>query len=131
MRETGFYWVKPKSDDWDLEVRGFVKTQSPNSDVGLILAEFGICVNYHENQEDISVFGVPLIRESEYEAILEVDQTSEEEMVELSMAPRGPSIETKYGCLNGNRGFFEGFGSRDFICHNFHSFTPRDCDALI
>ena len=86
----------PKNNDWELKNRGFVKTRSPNSDVGLILAEFGICVNYHENQEDISVFGVPLIRESEYEAILEVDQASEEEVVELHIAPRGPSIETKW-----------------------------------
>jgi hypothetical protein len=86
----------PKNDDFDLEMRGFIKNRPPNSDAGFILAEFGICIGGHENVEDISPFGVPLIRESEYTAVREEYQASEEEVLEMPANPLGPSDVTKW-----------------------------------
>ena len=86
----------PENDDFDLRMRGFVKNQAPDSDAGLILAEFGICTGGHENIEGISPFGVPLIRESEYEVVRVADQASEEEMLAVPMSTSGPSLETRW-----------------------------------
>tara|TARA_B110000483_G_scaffold69049_2_gene86235 strand:+ start:2833 stop:4017 length:1185 start_codon:yes stop_codon:yes gene_type:complete len=64
----------------ELRLRGFVKHQSSQSDEMYLLAKFGICVGYHTGIENISPYGVPVIREDDYSPKLERAPLTPEEL---------------------------------------------------
>lgn len=66
----------------ELLLRGFVKHQSSQSDEMYLLAEFGICVGYHTGIENISSYGVPVIREQDYSPKIEAVPLTSQELAE-------------------------------------------------
>ncbi len=64
----------------ELRLRGFIKHQSSQSDEMYLLAKFGICVGYHTGIENISPYGVPVIREDDYSPKLERAPLTPEEL---------------------------------------------------
>ena len=66
-----------------LRLRGFVKHQTTESDEVYILAKFGICGGNHTNIENISPYGVPLIREDDYNPTIPRAQPTPEEIEEF------------------------------------------------
>ena len=85
----------------EMRLRGFVKHQTSQSDEVYILAKFGICGGKHAGIENISPYGVPLIREDDYNPTILRAQPTPEELAEFDQeydAPAWviqPSNETK------------------------------------
>ena len=85
----------------EMRLRGFVKHQTSQSDEVYILAQFGICGGKHAGIENISPYGVPLIREDDYNPMIPRAQPTPEELAEFDQEYDAsawviqPSNETK------------------------------------
>ena len=85
-------------DEFELQMRGFVKILSSNPDEIYLLAEFGLCSNSHVWSDKIppNSLGVPLILESQYNPVLEFEELGEDEKVEQTMTPALIGTDKKY-----------------------------------
>ena len=83
------------SGEAELRLRGFVKHQSSHSDEMYLLAKFGICVGYHTGIENISPYGVPVIREDDYSPKLERAQPTPEELARFDEEIDAPARVTQ------------------------------------
>ena len=85
-------------DEFELQMRGFVKIQSNNPDDIYLLAEFGLCGNSHAWSDELppNSLGVPLILERQYNPIPEFKDITEDEEAEQAITPALIGTEKKY-----------------------------------